>query len=346
MYLILAFAIKARVFLSKTYPQNAGVEFYYLVFRLKLDYRMKAKFELILLTVERHLPILEIGLPYIRRFIKPDKITIIASKPCLKKINNIGFVSEDIVLLDEDSVVEGVTLDYVRSLVESRGGEAWRAGWYFKQLLNFAYAMRAETMDYYLTWDIDTIPVRPISFFDKRGRMLLARKSEYHKPYFHTIEALIGLKREVGFSFIAEHMVFKRDYMLGLLRLIVRGENLEGRVFVKNVIDAIQVDHISGSGFAEYETYGTYVYKKFPEAVLVRDISSVRWGADLCGLNPSVSDLYTLSTRYSWASFESWKVNTIAQLGRRVLLRVLGRIWKFGVVVTNYKAYSSFKSGN
>ncbi len=316
------------------------------ILRLKLDYRMKAKFELILLTVEQYLPILEIGLQYIRRFIKPDKITIIASKYCLEKINNIGFVGEDVVLLDEDSVVEGVTLDYVRSLVESRGGKASRAGWYFKQLLNFAYAMRPETMDYYLTWDIDTIPVRPISFFDENGRMLLARKSEYHKPYFHTIEALIGLKREVDFSFIAEHMMFKREYMLDLLRLIVRSESLDGKIFVKNVVTAIQSDHITGSGFAEYETYGTYVYKKFPEAILVRDISSVRWGTDLCGLAPSVSDLYTLSTRYSWASFESWEVSTVAQFGRRILLRAFGKIWKLVVVVTNYNAYISFKNRN
>jgi len=307
---------------------------------------MKIKFELILLTVERHLPILEIGLPYIRRFINPDKITIIASKSCLEKINNIGFLDEDVVLLDEDNVVEGVTLDYVRFLVESRGGQAGRAGWYLKQLLNFAYAMRPETMDYYLTWDADTIPVQPISFFDDKGRMLLAKKSEYHEPYFSTIEALIGLKREVDFSFIAEHMMFKREYMLDLLRLIVRGGHLEGKVFVKNVITAIQSDHISGAGFAEYETYGTYVYKKSPKAVLVRDISSVRWGADLFGLKPSSSDLYTLSTRYSWASFESWKVRTVAQIRRRILLRILGKIWKFVIVITKYKAYILFKSKN
>ena len=305
---------------------------------------MKTEFELILLTIERYLPTLEIGLPYIHRFIKPSKITIIASKSCLKKINNMGFVDEDVVLLDEDRVVEGITLDYVRSLIESRGGEVGRAGWYFKQLLNFAYAMRPETMDYYLTWDSDGIPVRPISFFDEKGRMLLAKKSEYHKPYFYTIEALIGLKREVDFSFIAEHMMFKREYMLSLLHLIARSENLEGKIFVKSVITAIQSDYISGSGFAEYETYGTYVYKKFPEAVLARDISSVRGGADLFGLSPSDADLYTLSTKYSWASFESWKVrSTFVHLRRRILWRVLGRIWKLAVMVTNYKAYILFK---
>ena len=305
---------------------------------------MKTEFELILLTIERYLPTLEIGLPYIHRFIKPSKITIIASKSCLKKINNMGFVDEDVVLLDEDRVVEGITLDYVRSLIESRGGEVGRAGWYFKQLLNFAYAMRPETMDYYLTWDIDTIPVRPISFFDEKGRMLLAKKSEYHKPYFYTIEALIGLKREVDFSFIAEHMMFKREYMLSLLHLIARSENLEGKIFVKSVITAIQSDYISGSGFAEYETYGTYVYKKFPEAVLARDISSVRGGADLFGLSPSDADLYTLSTKYSWASFESWKVrSTFVHLRRRILWRVLGGVWKLAVMVTNYKAYILFK---
>jgi len=304
---------------------------------------METEFELILLAVERHLPILKIGLPYIRRFIKPGKITIIASKSCLKKIHNMGFAGENVVLLDEDKVVEGITLDYIRSLVESRGGEAGRAGWYFKQLLNFAYAMRPGTMDYYLTWDIDTIPVRHISFFDEKGRTLLAKKSEYHKPYFYTIEALIGLKREVDFSFIAEHMMFKREYMLGLLRLIVRGENLKGEIFAKNVITAIQPDYISGSGFAEYETYGTYVYKKFPEGVLARDISSVRRGADLFGLSPSDADLYTLSTKYSWASFESWKMSKFVHLLRRIIWRVLGRIWKLAVMATNYKAYILFK---
>jgi hypothetical protein len=305
---------------------------------------MKTEFELILLTIEHHLPILEISLPYIRRFIKPSKITIIASKSCLKKINNMGFVDEDVVLLDEDRVVEGITLDYVRSLIESRGGEVGRAGWYFKQLLNFAYAMRPETMDYYLTWDSDGIPVRPISFFDEKGRILLTKYSGYHnhKPYFYTIEALIGLKREVDFSFIAEHMMFKREYMLSLLHLIARSENLEGKIFVKSVITAIQSDHISGAGFAEYETYGTYVYKKFPKAVLVRDISYVRGGADLFGLSPSDADLFTLSTKYSWASFESHKVSTV----RLIKCRLWGRIWRHAIMVKNYKAYILFKKSN
>ena len=45
-------------------------------------------------------------------------------------------------------------------------------------------------------------------------------KNEYHVPYFETMKNLTDLGKTADFSFIAEHMMFKTEYMKELLNVI------------------------------------------------------------------------------------------------------------------------------
>ncbi len=235
--------------------------------------------EMIILVIERDLSVLARGLPYIRRFLSPKKTTIIAPKACLARIREMKMAGEGEGLLDENEVAPGLNLELVRSLIEKRGGDPGRAGWYFKQFAILAYAIRPDVSPYYLNWDADTIPVRPIRFFDRDGRPLLAKKRGYNKAYFRTIEALTGIKRRLNYSFIAENMLFEREIARELVGAILKGATFEGKEFARTIMSAIADDDLSESGFSEYETYGTFAHAKHPDRVALRNLPSMRHGS-------------------------------------------------------------------
>ena len=299
--------------------------------------------ELILQTIERDVPVLAIGLPYMMRFIRPSRITFIASARCLAKIQASGLVSPGSRLLDEDDVVPGLSLGLVQDLLERRGADRGRAGWYLKQILNLAYATREDAGPHYLTWDSDSIPLRPIEFFDGRGRILYARKSERHRAYFDTLQRLLGIGRLARFSFIAEHMMFDRAVSRDLLAAIMKGEPFGGAALAARIIGAVADEHLSRSGFAEYETYGTWALATRPETISIRKMRSSRRGTAFFGRSPGVAELFTLSTRYQWATFEAWPVTNLRSRVRQVALGRLGKIWVRYTLRTQPSAFAEFR---
>lgn len=77
-----------------------------------------------------------------------------------------------VVCLDENAVIPGITY---KSLVgKSPGlqkyqGVSNRIGWYLQQYLKLGVALHIPDLsDYYLVWDADNIPVKPIKFFTER----------------------------------------------------------------------------------------------------------------------------------------------------------------------------------
>ena len=304
-------------------------------------------FELILLTIERDLPVLSIGLPYIIRFIRPSRIRIIASSPCLKKARELGLNrcgGASIDFLDEDKAVPGLDVALVRDLIAKRGGEESRAGWYFKQILNLAYSLREETSPFYLTWDADSIPVRGISFFDPDGRVYMTMKKENHAPYFATSMNLIGIGKVAERSFIAEHMMFERDHVRALLKRIDGSDSPTGASIAKRVIGSIAAEDLSGSGFAEYEIYGSFMFATARKRIALRTLPSSRHGTALFGRTPSDVQLFTLSRRYYWASFEDWRILTARTNIIKALRRIVGSVWTMETSLSRRKKYNSMKA--
>ena len=165
-------------------------------------------FELLVPAIERHLPILQVAAPYMRRFLRPRRIVYLASRRCLEALGRNGILSPIDVAMDEDEVAEGLSLGLVREILRLRGSDPARGGWYFKQIAILAYAQRFEAEERYLTWDADTVPLRETDFVDAEGRTILERKTEYNAAYFRTIKSLLGIERQVEYSYIAEHMMF------------------------------------------------------------------------------------------------------------------------------------------
>jgi hypothetical protein len=304
---------------------------------------MPQPFDLILLAIDRDLSLLSRSQTYIRAFLAPERITFIAAKDCLERIREMGIARVGDLLLDEDQVVPGLELGFVRSLIAQRGGNPERAGWYFKQITNFAYARRPDASPFYLTWDADTIPLRPIRFFDECGRALLTTKGEYNKPYFEVIEALTGLQRQVDYSFIAEHMMFERDIVNDLIDTILGGLPFRGDELARRILGAVSDANLSSSGFAEYETYGTFALARHPDRIAVRELASLRHGTAFFGRSPSNIQLFAAGRLYTWVSFESWKLMSPLQRLKKIVARCVGALWALPFALARTKAFKRFE---
>lgn len=303
-------------------------------------------FELLLLVIERDLEVMARAIPYIEHFLGPARITYVSPGPCMEKILSRGLVGEDGRLLDEDEISPGLNLPFVRSLIAARGGNPRRAGWYYKQIAIFAYAQRPEAWTHYLVWDADSIPVRPIPFFDDEGRVFLDKKREHHRAYFETIGRLTGMRKAVDFSFVAEHMLFERDLMRELNACILGGRDFDGRELAERIIGAVADEDISRSGFSEYETYGTFVAARHPERIAFRHLASTRYGTAFFGRAPSGAQLFAISTLFHWASFESWGFLSLFHKVLKAGAELVGAIWLAGATIFQPKGLARFKFEN
>ena len=207
---------------------------------------------------------------------------------------------------EEELVKRQPIIDYINERVERIKEEIVspvRPGWYYQQFLKMTFSNICEG-DYYVSWDMDTVPLRPLSFFDRDGKPVFDLKSEHNPGYFVTIRNLLGLEKNIEGSFISEHMIFKKVYMKELIGCI-ESSAIEGSNYMEKVIGAIEADYIT-LGFSEFETYGTYVTEKHPDAYSYRRFASFRrgsWFVKERDLNDD--DISWLSEDFDAISFEN-----------------------------------------
>ncbi len=223
----------------------------------------------------------------------------------------IGFINENEVLAGADVKKAMDT----RLLQDNIRLDGW-PGWYYQQFLKMAYAYVCES-DYYLAWDADTIPVRIIDLFDREGGSYLDTKAEYNARYFNTIKKLFGMEKAIEKSFVAEHILYKKEHVLEMISEI---ENLDltGDKFFEKILYAINIQDIK-SGFSEYETYGTWAVNRHPDDYAIREWSSMRnAGIYIDSFDLTYDDISYLGMDFDAASFERYHylVPELAELFR------------------------------
>ncbi len=226
--------------------------------------------------------------------------------PCDTRIN----------FMDENSIVD---FEKIRSLIVSRTGDeksGERTGWYVQQFVKMGYCRICKD-EYYLLWDSDTIPLKKIDFFDNNGYPLFDCKGEYHKPYFDAINRIFpGFSKQIKDSFISEHMIIRVDYMREMLDDIENNKNIKGNDFTEKIINSVNIDDLSKSGFSEFETYGSYVMKKHVGFYNMRRWKSMRFGGLFIDGSSKIQnkDIKWLSKEYDAISFE--KRDNISSLSK------------------------------
>lgn len=260
--------------------------------------------------LKRDLPVLVLAYRNLQRFVALKQLHVITARRDFAHFEKV--LGSDVVLIDEHEMIPGVTLAALKVIPLARFSQG--PGWYFQQLLKFQFAFLKPEDDHYLIWDADTVPLRPLEFFDGQGRMLLTKAAEFHRPYFQTYENLLGRPAQREFSFIAQHMLVQKSVlreMLGEIEAHCPGPDNWAWKIMRN---------LGGEGsnrFSEYETYGHYLKAKYPERVVFRELPWLRRGASECGRYPSAAALEKIGREFYFASFEDSE-NFYRRTGRKV----------------------------
>jgi hypothetical protein len=263
-------------------------------------------YDAVLCVSPHHVTIAKLALRSLLHFSTARKIFVITAEKHFPQFALYKKSSATIILLDEDEVVENVSLSKVCSYLTQRIGNPDRSGWYFQQFLKMAICQRNDIAEHYLLWDSDTIALQPLSFFAKGNRILVTSKTENHKPYFDLIEKLLNIRKQVDYSFISEHFMIRKNEMLNLITTIQLTDN-KNQPWPYTILDAISNDDISGSGFSEYETYGNFISQQKPNYFVCTTKKSIRKGSKLFGHTPSTKDIfYLIKEKNTFASFEIW----------------------------------------
>ena len=216
----------------------------------------------------------------------------------------VDFLNENDIL--SFSAVHEVVGDVLKELLAGQELPRGITGWYYQQFLKMQYAYRCKG-SYYMVWDGDTIPCRKFTMFhEESGTPFLDLKKEYHEEYFTTLSRILpGMQKCIERSFISEHMLINCDIMKHLIADIEEKSGLPGRSFWEKIIRSIDADQIQRSSFSEFETYGTYVCMKYPDAYRIRNWYSFRQGGEFFDPDTITDEDYSWLGRDFYAiSFE------------------------------------------
>lgn len=262
-------------------------------------------YNIIIPVIYRDYSFLKKTIGYVFKYLTPNKIYIITDIRFKRFLPKAILDNTKCVVVDENSLLEGMTQDLLKKMFSKLGRVKMGAGWYFQQFLKMAFALSdyCDT-DYYLSWDSDTIPLRKIDFFDLKGKPFFTMKSEHHAPYFVSIERLLGITKTNDRSYIAENMMFNKSIMIEMINQIQSNNDLEGNVWYEKIVYALEPEPVGLMGFSEFETYGNYCLNYYPDFYKERTLPSLREGSLIQGRFVSDRILEQLSFDQATASFE------------------------------------------
>jgi hypothetical protein len=249
---------------------------------------------------KKDLEVWRVAAPIVIDNIKADRYLVIVPDHEIEIFRKAS--PSDYLIQPEQSVLKDA-----KARLESRlsaAGNTARIGWYLQQLLKIAACQQADG-ERLLIWDADTVPLRRIQPFNKDGNPSYYKGKEHHLPYFKLIEKILGLDREVDFSFIAQNFPVRVSWLRECLIEIEKRSNM-------NWVDAIiaSIDPRELSGFSEYETIGTYFSSRYKDEIHTKSAAWYRNGGRLVGDVGRLNRLNTfiLSVFFDYISFESWDV--------------------------------------
>lgn len=266
----------------------------------------------------RDLPVLQIAVARLRQFIPFGGVNVLApDRDCARIASRLR---GQVKVIPESNFVPGMTIEQVRGFQIQGFPQA--AGWYFQQLLKLQFACVDPEDDYYLIWDADTVPLRPLRFFNPAGQMLLTKAEEYHPPYFATYRSLFGSEPNREFSFIAQHMLVQKSVAREMMSRIEQHVPGTGN-WASKLLSALP--STGKNLFSEYETYGHYLKNYHPDRVVFVERPWQRLITHYTGRPiPKEKELQDLARHYEYAAFErvysGWR-----RLAYSLLTRIRGR---------------------
>lgn len=271
-------------------------------------------------------PLIEYNMPYIKKYLGGKKIVLIGPASMREKLP----VMEGVEFLDGNTLLQGMSRETVSDIIKDvcrENGVPFvdRAGWYFQQFIKMSYALRCEE-EYYVSWDMDTVPIRNIPFFSEEdGKPQFFERPEDHEEYFATLDTLCPGKikkcRQVK-SFVNQFMVFQTDVMKELVG-IMQKSTVKGTVWWEKILYAVNPKYITQAGFSEFETYGNYTMQYYPQLYHVTKMDQCRTAASFLTMRPDKKMMEWAGKSYYCVTLEEWSMDAKWQKRSRRLCKFL-----------------------
>ena len=190
--------------------------------------------------------------------------------------------------------------------------------WYYQMFLKLSVAFGDEPPDRYLICDADTVLLRPFQLIDETsGCVLHPRMSEHVVPYYAGMRELLGREVDYEGSHNAHFMVFRspiiREMFAEFARVAGRPAD-EGRSVLREFLQRCDKTTLS---FADYETYGYYARRSFPD--------EIKWAnrrqLNVLYVAPGEPVLARLRPYYHYCSFHAYRRPD------RMTLSIAGSTW-------------------
>ena len=239
-------------------------------------------------------------------FLPIKNIYVIGPETISEKIKSLN--DDKIIFVNESDFVDVTRLREIYSM--RTNDKPGHAGWYIQQFIKMSFA-RFTHDEYYLIWDSDTIPLKPVKMFDDDTKKpFFDMKLEFNRAYFEAIKKILpGIYNPINQSFISEHMIIKVEFMRELISEIENNDNFTGKNFQEKIINAIEPESLRGSGFSEFETYGYYVTSRHPGAYTKRRWCSLRTMKGFYDNSSEIDEVQRewLRKKYHAVSIEKWQ---------------------------------------
>lgn len=264
------------------------------------------RYDAVVCVSPAHIQISILSIRSLIQFLQPNRIYVITAKENFDHFKPLTVAPSPVTLIDEDRLIDKISLGTLQGYFLKKTGSSARTGWYFQQFLKMAASTIPELSEHYLIWDSDTIALKKLVFINTNEQVYLNLKREHHESYFETIDNLLKLNKCITGSFISEHLMVKKSYMNELIESIKQTNGNE-RHWCHQILSAITPGNLNGSGFSEYETYGTFVDHYYPNHFIFIKRKSIRNGTRRFGPIPREKDLLSLMIRENdYATFEVW----------------------------------------
>ncbi|WP_394676572.1 DUF6492 family protein [uncultured Sphingobacterium sp.] len=266
------------------------------------------KYDIVICLGPQHIETAKVVIKQVKRFFQAKQVYLITNVSHFEKFQSFNLTN--LIFVNENELFDRFNFQSVADFLRQKINDEDRAGWYFQQFLKMEISKIIQS-DYYLIWDADTIPLKPINFFDEEEKVLIHKSEENHTIYFKTMEHILGLKKTVNYSYISEHFMVQTKLMQKMLLEI--SKNAGDLVWPYHILENIAAKDISLSGFSEYETYGNFLNSTNPDSFRLRTspselLNTTRNGSMIFGTLPNTKDLKFLEVLgLHYVTFEIWQ---------------------------------------
>lgn len=263
--------------------------------------------DVVICLAKRDFRIVKKTVANVRKYLQEenDNIFLIGANDIAFYYSKSWLSSNHVVFINEDELCENLSFDKVKESQKDHFKCPFHTGWYLQQFLKMGFALSKYASNRYLVWDSDTIPLHRIEM-ESGGKYFLATKTENNTPYFDTMQKLLGFGKLVNFSFIAEHMVFETTIMKKLISEI-ESSDIAGTCWFEKILNA--TSGADDFAFSEFETYGNYCTKYYPDMFQIRELCTLREAGMLFGRGVTQKELQILANMgFDTASFEHYHI--------------------------------------